>query len=49
MAAPLKVLHCAAGNLYGGVESFLRTLAESKGLAPGLDQEFALNFEGRMQ
>ena len=32
MAEPLKVLHCVAGNLYGGVETFLTTLAETRGL-----------------
>lgn len=48
MNEPLKVLHCAAGNLYGGVESFLRTLADCRGEAPGLAQEFAVCFEGRL-
>jgi glycosyltransferase involved in cell wall biosynthesis len=46
MAEPLKVLHCVAGKLYGGVETFLRTLAENRELCPGLEQEFATCFEG---
>ncbi|WP_239470076.1 glycosyltransferase [Archangium violaceum] len=40
-----RVLHLAAGNLYGGVESFLVTLAR----APRrLEHRFALFFEGRL-
>ncbi|MFO0951440.1 MAG: glycosyltransferase family 4 protein [Isosphaeraceae bacterium] len=46
---PLRVLHCVAGNLYGGVESFLRTLAECRGLTPGVEPEFALCFGGRLE
>jgi glycosyltransferase involved in cell wall biosynthesis len=47
---PLKVLHLAAGNLYGGVESQLGSLAECQaaGAAPGLAMEFAVCFEGRL-
>lgn len=48
MAEPLKVLHCAAGNLYGGVETFLRTLDGSREMTPGLAQEFAVCFEGQL-
>jgi glycosyltransferase involved in cell wall biosynthesis len=39
------VLHLAAGNLYGGVESFLVTLARSP---RRLEHRFALFFEGRL-
>jgi len=48
--APLRVLHFAAGNLYGGVESQLRALAEcqARGDGPGLAMEFAVCFEGRL-
>ena len=48
--APIRALHVAAGNLYGGVESQLRALAECQaaGLAPGLAHEFAVCFEGRL-
>lgn len=43
---PLRVLHCGAGNLYGGTETLLRTLAQSAPLCPGLRHEFALCFDG---
>ena len=45
---PIRVLHCAAGNLYGGVETLLATLARARSSFPGLDSEFALCFEGRL-
>lgn len=48
MAPPLRVLHAYAGNLYGGIEALLATLARSCDLAPGLDTAFALGFEGRL-
>ncbi len=44
----MKVLHCLAGKLYGGVETHLATLARSRHLAPGLEPEFAVCFEGRL-
>ncbi len=49
-ADPLRLLHIAAGNLYGGVESQLKALAEcqARGLAPGLAMEFAVCFGGRL-
>ena len=49
-APSLRVLHCAAGNLYGGVETLLGTLALAKARPdfPRLDSEFALCFEGRL-
>ena len=40
-----RVLHLAAGNLHGGVESFLLTLARSP---RRLEHRFALFFEGRL-
>lgn len=46
---PLRVLHCAAGNLFGGVETLLRTLAETRALCPGIEPEFALCFGGRLE
>ena len=42
------MLHVAAGNLFGGVETFLRTLARYRERVPELDSEFALCFEGRL-
>ncbi|MBN1209558.1 MAG: glycosyltransferase [Myxococcaceae bacterium] len=44
----MRILHVYSGNLYGGIETFLRTLARERGRAPGLAQEFALCFEGRL-
>ncbi|MDR3638946.1 MAG: glycosyltransferase family 4 protein [Isosphaeraceae bacterium] len=43
----LRVLHCSAGNLHGGVETVLNTLARQRALNPRLAPEFALGFEGR--
>lgn len=40
-----RVLHLAAGNLYGGVETFLVTLARSP---RRLEHRFALFFQGRL-
>jgi glycosyltransferase involved in cell wall biosynthesis len=42
------VLHVHSGNLYGGVESFLRTLAREQRGAPGPSHAFALCFDGRL-
>jgi glycosyltransferase involved in cell wall biosynthesis len=47
-ARPLRVLHGYSGNLYGGIETLLATLARHRGLTPGVEHEFALCFEGRL-
>lgn len=44
----MKILHCVAGNLYGGVETLLTTLARCRALAPELEPAFAVCFEGRL-
>ena len=44
----MNVLHVHSGNLYGGVETFLLTLARSRELAPGMEMSVALCFEGRI-
>jgi glycosyltransferase involved in cell wall biosynthesis len=44
----LRVLHVTAGNLWGGIESFLLTLARHRDLAPEMSPAFALCFEGRL-
>jgi glycosyltransferase involved in cell wall biosynthesis len=44
----MRVLHVYGGNLYGGVEALLVTLARSRMLCPSLDAEVALCFEGRL-
>jgi glycosyltransferase involved in cell wall biosynthesis len=43
----MRVLHLYAGNLYGGVEKILATLAR-EGAGSGMDQQFALCFDGRL-
>ena len=44
----MKVLHLYSGNLYGGIESFLTTMARSRHLAPEMEPEFGLCFHGRL-
>jgi glycosyltransferase involved in cell wall biosynthesis len=44
----LRVLHIAAGNLYGGVESQLVTLAWHRDAAPDVGQQFACCYDGRL-
>jgi glycosyltransferase involved in cell wall biosynthesis len=45
---PVRVLHLHAGNLYGGVETLLATLANLRHLCPSMESHFALCFEGQM-
>ncbi len=44
----MKVLHIYAGNLFGGIETLLLTLARARDLYPQMESEFALCFEGRL-
>jgi len=44
----VKVLHVYSGNLYGGVERFLVTLARERALAPEMEPAFALCFDGAL-
>ena len=44
----MRVLHVHSGNLYGGVETLLVTLARLAGLCPALESEFALSYNGRL-
>ncbi len=44
----MKVLHIHSGNLYGGVETFLRTLARSRRFTPDMEMSVALCFDGRI-
>src|SRR6266851_5116993 len=44
----MNVLHISAGNLFGGVETLLATLARHRGLSPEMTPHFALCFEGRL-
>ena len=42
----MRILHVYSGNLYGGIEAILRTVALSR--RAGVDHAFALCFEGRL-
>jgi glycosyltransferase involved in cell wall biosynthesis len=44
----MRVLHVHSGNLYGGVETFLVTLARCRHLCPAMEMHIALCFEGRL-
>lgn len=44
----MRVLHIYSGNFYGGVESFLVTLARWRALCPAMDPHFALAFDGKL-
>lgn len=44
----MKVLHVYAGNLFGGIETLLVTLARERHLCLGMEPQFALCFEGRL-
>jgi glycosyltransferase involved in cell wall biosynthesis len=44
----MRVLHCYSGNLYGGIETLLATLARQHDVAPDMVPEFALCYEGRL-
>lgn len=44
----MRVLHVYSGNLYGGIETLLVTLARNRGLYPAMESHFALCFEGQL-
>src|SRR4051812_41345775 len=44
----MRLLHVYSGNLYGGIETLLVTLARNRAVTPTLEPEFALCFEGRL-
>jgi glycosyltransferase involved in cell wall biosynthesis len=44
----MRLLHVHSGNLYGGVETLLKTVASCRGLCPDMQPEFALCFDGRI-
>jgi glycosyltransferase involved in cell wall biosynthesis len=45
----MRVLHVCSGNLFGGIETLLCSLAEHDALAPGLGRDFAVCFTGRLK
>lgn len=46
--SPTRILHLATGNLFGGVEVFLRTLARQPGGSGGLEHAFTVCWKGRL-
>jgi len=44
----IRVLHLNAGNMYGGVETMLTTLARLRHLCPGMEPHFGLCYPGRL-
>jgi glycosyltransferase involved in cell wall biosynthesis len=42
----VRILHLHSGNMMGGIESALQTMADFSGACPDLQQEFALAFGG---
>ncbi len=48
MVDTIDVLHLNAGNLYGGIETYLVTVARKAKLCPQMRSRFALCFEGRL-
>jgi glycosyltransferase involved in cell wall biosynthesis len=44
----VNVLHLYSGNLYGGIETLLVTLARERSRCPSMQPQFALCFEGRL-
>ena len=44
----MRVLHIHSGNLYGGVETLLTTLARYRDFCPSMESHFAVCFEGRL-
>ena len=44
----MRVLHVHSGNLYGGAETALSTLARFRHLAPSMEMSVALCFEGQI-
>ncbi|MBD1822056.1 glycosyltransferase family 4 protein [Cyanobacteria bacterium FACHB-DQ100] len=44
----MKILHLYAGNLFGGIETYLVTLAKTQTLMPQMQHEFGLCFSGRL-
>ena len=42
----MRVLYVHSGNLFGGVETLMLTLAKNQDLCPQMEPHFALCFEG---
>ena len=44
----MRILHINSGNLFGGVETLLVTMARARGLCPEMEPHFAVCFRGRL-
>lgn len=44
----MRILYVHSGNIYGGVETLLATLARHRDLCPEMEPHYALCFEGRL-
>ena len=44
----MRALHVYSGNMYGGIERMLATLARERALSPSVEPRFALSHEGRL-
>jgi glycosyltransferase involved in cell wall biosynthesis len=44
----MRVLHVYSGNLFGGIETLLLTMARLRGVCPSIEPEIALCFDGRL-
>jgi glycosyltransferase involved in cell wall biosynthesis len=44
----MRVLHVYSGNLFGGIETMLLTMARARAHCPAIEPAFALCFEGRL-
>lgn len=47
-AGPARILHLSSGNLYGGVETILTTLARLRHLCPMMEPHYGVCHEGRL-
>lgn len=45
----MRVLHVHSGNIFGGVETLLTTLARDRDFCPEMQSDYALCFEGRFR
>ncbi len=45
----MKVLHLTSGNLFGGIETYLLTLARLRHLCPSMEPHFGVCFPGRLR
>jgi len=43
----MRILHIGSGNLFGGVETMLLTMARQRHLCPRMEPAFSVCFEGR--